>query len=645
MAIKQALAVKTMEAAAGGKVVSASLSEVTNGWVALVIKAADKKLVCVTQGECPLTAMWAVENSCEQDGLHVDIMSLNANNAAVIRRFVKWAAPSACGTKGTSIGFSDWLGAAGGCIAPLFAKKQVKPVLAEYSAADSVLLKRNFLEAVDAATWGVFETGYKEGYGANAEGLKSEEDIVKALLYGYSMIGLDCSDKIKLQIEKMSDAEVEKRYNDFPQEFRDAMQGSYLEANFQVGSEVIHFEPEQLRRIVLEYGEAIMHAQFIYNSYLKNTPWEIDFELLISKEGKLLSPQEHYLIANELQRNGIKFAALGLNTLDEAQLLQEMLQTHAAIADTFGYRLSFLHADLTLKDLGAVAKTLKGKDFCFFDYLGTVALLHLHRCFNQILQHCHMRKQVKLLKHHSHFTGNSAAFVTGCIYHLTCAAGISKQLTVNNDRAPVDSFQLVQTAQQSTFTAAAGTDDGNDFAFFDIKIYTLQNVQFLKTFMNITCFDFFHGLLPSIVLRKSFFQFVKSVGQNQRHQQIKNTGYKKRRNTEITLHQITCRPQQIIHCQNINQRSIFDQSYRLIADRRQDNAKNLRQNNTAHGLYIIHTQSTGRFILAFRNSLDTGAENFAEISGIIKYKRKNSRLKIIHPDPDTGNKWKSVINE
>ena len=180
MAIKQALAVKTMEAAAGGKVVSASMSEVTNGWVALVIKAADKKLVCVTQGECPLTAMWAVENSCEQDGLHVDIMSLNANNAAVIRRFVKWAAPSACGTKGTSIGFSDWLGAAGGCIAPLFAKKQVKPVLAEYSAADSVLLKRNFLEAVDAATWGVFETGYKEGYGANAEGLKSEEDIVKA---------------------------------------------------------------------------------------------------------------------------------------------------------------------------------------------------------------------------------------------------------------------------------------------------------------------------------------------------------------------------------------------------------------------------------------------------------------------------------
>ena len=67
MAIKQALAVKTMEAAAGGKVVSASMSEVTNGWVALVIKAADKKLVCVTQGEVSFDRRcWAVENSCEQ---------------------------------------------------------------------------------------------------------------------------------------------------------------------------------------------------------------------------------------------------------------------------------------------------------------------------------------------------------------------------------------------------------------------------------------------------------------------------------------------------------------------------------------------------------------------------------------------------
>jgi len=352
-----------MEAAAGGKVVSASLSEVTNGWVALVIKAADKKLVCVTQGECPLTAMWAVENSCEQDGLHVDIMSLNANNAAVIRRFVKWAAPSACGTKGTSIGFSDWLGAAGGCIAPLFVKKQVKPVLAEYSAADSVLLKRNFLEAVDAATWGVFETGYKEGYGANAEGLKSEEDIVKALLYGYSMIGLDCSDKIDSKIEAMTSEEVAAKYNQLPEEFRDALKGSYLEADFKAGGMVVHFEPEVLQRIVLEFGEAIMHIQYIYNTYLKNTPWEIDFELKLAKPDKLMTPQELYFISNELQRNGIKMASMELDA-EKAAADEEGMHVYGEIAATFGYRLSLFNADLYISDIGSTAKALKGQ-VCF----------------------------------------------------------------------------------------------------------------------------------------------------------------------------------------------------------------------------------------------------------------------------------------
>ena len=84
----------------------------------------------------------------------------------------------------------------------MFVNRQLKPVLVDYTPEDSIALQRNFLEAVDTATWGVMEAGYKEGYGANAAGLKTEEEIVKALLYGYSMIGFDCSDKINLSIEK-----------------------------------------------------------------------------------------------------------------------------------------------------------------------------------------------------------------------------------------------------------------------------------------------------------------------------------------------------------------------------------------------------------------------------------------------------------
>ncbi|MBQ9763394.1 MAG: hypothetical protein IJV92_03455 [Phascolarctobacterium sp.] len=360
MAFKQALAVAAMEKAAG-KIINKSLCEVPGGWLALAETEAGKRLVFASKEESQLSKMFVAENTATENGVNVAVMALTPNNAAVVRRFVKWASPSACGTKGTSIGFSDWVGAADAFAADLFAKRQLKPVLVDYTAENSAVLKRNFLEAVDTATWGILENGYKEGYGANAAGLKAEEDIVKALLYGYSMIGFDCSDKIDLSLEKLSDEEIEKRYNGLNDAFREALAASYLNVEFKVGTNTVKFTDAELRRIVLEYGEAIMHVQFIYNSYLKNTPWDIDFELSLSKPGKMLTPQEHYLIANELQRNNIKLASICLDGLMETEALHKDLQVHCEIADTFGYRLSFCNADLAQVDFATAVKFLKGK--------------------------------------------------------------------------------------------------------------------------------------------------------------------------------------------------------------------------------------------------------------------------------------------
>ena len=360
MAFKQALAVAAMEKAAG-KIINKSLCEVPGGWLALAETEAGKRLVFASKEESQLSKMFVAENTATENGVNVAVMALTPNNAAVVRRFVKWASPSACGTKGTSVGFSDWVGAADAFAADLFAKRQLKPVLVDYTAENSAVLKRNFLEAVDTATWGILENGYKEGYGANAAGLKAEEDIVKALLYGYSMIGFDCSDKIDLSLEKLSDEEIEKRYNGLNDAFREALAASYLNVEFKVGTNTVKFTDAELRRIVLEYGEAIMHVQFIYNSYLKNTPWDIDFELSLSKPGKMLTPQEHYLIANELQRNNIKLASICLDGLMETEALHKDLQVHCEIADTFGYRLSFCNADLAQVDFATAVKFLKGK--------------------------------------------------------------------------------------------------------------------------------------------------------------------------------------------------------------------------------------------------------------------------------------------
>ena len=83
-----------------------------------------------------------------------------------------------------------------------------------------------------------------------------------------------------------------------------------------------------------------------------------------------------------------------------------------------------------------------------------------------------------------------------------------------------------------------------------------------------------------------------------------------------------------LHGQNIYQGSILNQGNGFVTHRRQNNTHNLRQNNAAHSLSVAHTQSMGSFILTFRNSTDTTAENFTEICAVVKYKGHNSRIKI-----------------
>ena len=363
MAIKQVTAVQAMEEISKGKIITASLNEMQGAWIALADCEDGRVLTCAYSGECQAAALFAKKDSGKVKNITVDVMELNPNNAAVVRRYLKWTGPQAQGGKGISIAFSDWLGCAGAYAAVPFKLRQARPVLVDYAAANADILKRNFLEAVDTATWGVLELGYKEGYGANAAGLKTEEEIVKALLYGYSMIGFDCSDKIDSKIEAMTSEEVAAKYNQLPEEFRDALKGSYLEADFKAGGMVVHFEQEVLQRIVLEFGEAIMHIQYIYNTYLKNTPWEIDFELKLAKPDKLMTPQELYFISNELQRNGIKMASMELDA-EKAAADEEGMHVYGEIAATDGYRLSLFNADLYISDIGSTAKALKGQ-VCF----------------------------------------------------------------------------------------------------------------------------------------------------------------------------------------------------------------------------------------------------------------------------------------
>jgi len=359
MAIKREIAEKLMSEK--GTLIGSSFSVIPDGYLGLVDNAAGRQLAVVCGEKSEANNAWKgaeFEPAADNRKIKMGLFPLNPNNAALIRRLVSWAAPSSCGVNGISVAFSDWLGVVNSQLPNLFARKQIKPVLTDFTPEFSAALQRNFLEAMDTATWSVLSSGYKGGWAANATGLKTEEEIVKALLYGYSGIGVDCSDKIDRSIEGLSTEETEKRFGELDRDFKEAIDKSYLDAEFQVGDVKIKFEEKALHRMVLEFGQAIMFLQNMYKDYLDDTPWDLDFEVDLSRSDKPLTPQEHYFLANELKRAAVKFDTLCVNGSIFEQEMKENLAYHAGIAKVFDYRMSFADAALAFDDLAAVAKNV-----------------------------------------------------------------------------------------------------------------------------------------------------------------------------------------------------------------------------------------------------------------------------------------------
>ena len=209
--------------------------------------------------------------------------------------------------------------------------------------------------------------------------------MVKGLLYGFTCLGLDGAPKLNLDATTLPDEEVHKQFMQLKEEFRAALEATYLKAEFKAGKYTIQYTAAELERIVLTYGTLIMQVQDLYGNYLADTPYDIDFELDVAAAGAVFTPQAHYLLAKELGNNKVKLSTLNLSLLGAHGVWGLDLAAHAAIAAEGGYRLSLADADVALAEpelaeLGlntpaALVKACGGKVQLKYNNLAYVAAL------------------------------------------------------------------------------------------------------------------------------------------------------------------------------------------------------------------------------------------------------------------------------
>jgi tagaturonate epimerase len=288
---------------------------------------------------------------------------MNAANLDALRDLLPWLRPRPLGPS-TSAGFGDRLGLAtpGHVRALRAAGGELDPIFAQQSIREMERTGRSPREVLDDATWGVFAEGWKEGFGADADHLKTTEDVDACVAAGYSFFTFDPGEYVDDAAEAASASALHKALEGLP--WRDLedhpadMKRRYLDEAFEAEGHEVRFDDVSLARAAVKYGAAVAHVARLYR-HLQAAMGEEDFEVEVSVD-ETVSPTthaQHFYVATELRRLGVRWVSLapryigcfekGVDYLGDVAGFEEDIEVHAAIARTVSpdapYKLS-LHS-------------------------------------------------------------------------------------------------------------------------------------------------------------------------------------------------------------------------------------------------------------------------------------------------------------
>src|SRR5829696_5720362 len=211
---------------------------------------------------------------------------MNAANLDALRDLLPWLRPRPLGPS-TSAGFGDRLGlatpghvralrAAGGELAPIFAQQSIR---------EMERTGRSPQEVLDDATWGVFGEGWKEGFGADADHLKTTEDVDACVAAGYTFFTFDPGEYVDDGSEAASASALRAALEDLPwQDLEDLpadMKRRYLDSGLKAEGHEVRFDDVSLARAAFKYGAAVAHVARLYR-HLQAAMGEEDFEVEVS---------------------------------------------------------------------------------------------------------------------------------------------------------------------------------------------------------------------------------------------------------------------------------------------------------------------------------------------------------------------------
>ncbi len=280
---------------------------------------------------------------------------LSAENARVLRQRLPWLQPTVLGLR-TSAGFGDRLGIATPGHVWAVRGTGIAPIFAQQSVRENARTGRTPQQVLDDAMWGAFRAGWREAWGADADHLKTLEDIGPFVNAGYSFYTLDPGDYVDDAAETDDEAALLRKVEALPwddlQSSLEQARAQYLK-RFDLGQFSLEFDEHTLYKALAKYGGAVAHSARMtqrLQALLGQRPFEM--EVSVDETGTTTTLQEHLYIVSELKRLHIPFVSLaprfvgrfekGVGYIGDMQELERNMAGHASIMRFFGnsYKLS-----------------------------------------------------------------------------------------------------------------------------------------------------------------------------------------------------------------------------------------------------------------------------------------------------------------
>jgi len=368
----------------GFEVYPHSIAATHNALFFLAHKGTDKRLGVLSRGDNSALTDFVGEArdvTVDEETLVLRLCPTNHVNVVALRAALPYTAPQVLGLR-KSAGCGDRLGlATPGHVRAVRQLSGIAPVFAQQSVRENARTGRTPQQVLDDATWGVFQEGWREPWGADADHLKTPADVDAFVAAGYTFYTVDPGDHVDNEAHTAAYGVLVDKVQALPwdvlEDTPQALNKRYLGRTFVLGEgfELV-FPEEILLRAAAKYGRAVAHTVQMSRHLVSRTgdgppstlrqvyPEQsrraqgsgqgFELEVSVDETETPTSPHEHFFVASELKRLGVQWVSLapryigrfekGVDYIGDLAQFEAEFVKHTAIARHLGpYKLS-LHS-------------------------------------------------------------------------------------------------------------------------------------------------------------------------------------------------------------------------------------------------------------------------------------------------------------